>query len=124
MPAKTPIQARINNTFIPVRDIEKARAWYNTLFGLDGGEIVAGHLYFPQMDGDAGFTLDTMPVWIGQGGEFRPLPYPSVSFWADDIEAAYAFMQEHGIELVTGIENGHWFVFKDLDGNHLMVCSQ
>jgi catechol 2,3-dioxygenase-like lactoylglutathione lyase family enzyme len=40
----------------------------------------------------------------------------------DDIQASYQFMQEQGVELVTDIENGHWFAFRDPDGNLLMVC--
>lgn len=40
-----------------------------------------------------------------------------------NIEAAYTFMKERGVELVTEIENGHWFVFHDPDGNKMMVCA-
>lgn len=32
-------------------------------------------------------------------------------------------MKNKGIELTTEIEHGHWFNFKDLDGNHLMICA-
>jgi len=31
-------------------------------------------------------------------------------------------MQDSGADLVTGIENDQWFVFRDPDGNLLMVC--
>lgn len=31
-------------------------------------------------------------------------------------------MKSRNVELVTEIENGHWFNFKDPDGNVIMVC--
>jgi hypothetical protein len=39
-----------------------------------------------------------------------------------DIEASYAFVKEKNAELATGIEHGHYFNFKDPDGNMLMIC--
>lgn len=118
----TPIKNRISGVFLPVRDIEKARAWYNRILGLSGGEIQHGHLYCPTMEG-SGLIIDAGgPRHLHAEGDFPAYRTPAFMFSTDDIQAAYRFMEENGVELVTGIENGHWFVFKDPDGNLLMVC--
>lgn len=39
------------------------------------------------------------------------------------IEASYSYVKERGIEVMTEIEHGHWFVIKDGDENLLMICS-
>lgn len=59
------------------------------------------------------------------GGSHAPdnvFRVPAFQLATDDIEQAYAYMQSLNVEMVTGIENGHWFNFKDPDGNVLMVC--
>ncbi|MGF9799284.1 MULTISPECIES: VOC family protein [Brevibacillus] len=39
-----------------------------------------------------------------------------------DIDAAYRFLEELGVELTSPIQHGHWFTFKDPDGNALMAA--
>lgn len=118
----TPIKNRVSGVFIPVRNIERARAWYNRILGLEGGEILFGHLYCPPMQG-SGLVLDAKASQTFSGDDdFPTYRVPAFMFATDDIQAAYRFMQENAVELVTGVENGHWFVFKDPDGNLLMVC--
>lgn len=118
----SPIKSQIAGVFIPVRDIEKARHWYARILGIEPGTVCFGHLCPLPHEGTCAITLDTMPRWSGQ--EPGPSPthrVPALMFKTDDIRAAFAFMQENGVELVTGIE-GHWFAFRDPDGNLLMVC--
>jgi catechol 2,3-dioxygenase-like lactoylglutathione lyase family enzyme len=110
----SPILHQIAGVFLPVSDVVKAREWYSRILGLEnGGEILFGHLCCLPMEGTP-LMLDTMPKWPGDG--------PAFIFKTDDIYAAHHFMQEIGVKLVTGIEDGRWFVFQDPDGNRIMVC--
>lgn len=117
----SPIQSRITGVFIPVRDIEKARDWYARILGIGPGTIHFGHMCSLETEGECAIMLDTMPKWGGkEPGGAPTYQVPAFIFKTEDIQAAYAFMQENGVELVTGIE-GHWFGFRDPDGNLLMV---
>jgi catechol 2,3-dioxygenase-like lactoylglutathione lyase family enzyme len=120
---KSPLKNQIGGVFIPVKDIEKAREWYCNILGLPADcPIHNGHLCPLPMQG-SGIILDTMPTWGGkEPGGAQAYQTPAFMFLTDDIQASYQFMQEHGVELVTEIENGHWFAFRDPDGNLLMVC--
>lgn len=125
MVSTSPVQNRVSDVFIPVSNIEAARDWYCGIFGLEPDcEIIAGHLCVLPVTGETGIILDSMPKWTLEG-EDRPRAYmtPAIMLYTDDIHASYTFMNERGVELVTEIENGHWFVFHDLDGNKIMVCA-
>ncbi len=112
-----PVLNQIGTVFIPVSDIEKARGWYCDLLGVPSeGEILFGHLYVLPMDG-AGIVLDSKIY-----SEESTFKVPAFHFNTTDIQQAYEFMKSIDAELTTGIENEHWFNFKDPDGNHLMVC--
>lgn len=112
-----PILNEIGAVFIPVKHIEDAKNWYCDLLGIPAsGDIVAGHLYVVPMK-DNGLVLDSKIY-----SEDNLYKTPPLHFNTKDIEAAFSFMKEKRIELVTDIENGHWFNFKDPDGNVLMIC--
>nr|WP_241158568.1 VOC family protein [Cohnella candidum] len=120
----TPFLRRTGSNFVPVRDIEKARDWYCRILGMpvESAEIMNGHLCPLPME-EPGIILDTMPGWGGKEPDGPPtFQTPAFMLLTKDIEAAYRFMKEQDVELVTEIENGHWFVFRDPDGNLLMVC--
>jgi catechol 2,3-dioxygenase-like lactoylglutathione lyase family enzyme len=123
-PIKTPIKNRIGGVFIPVRDIEKAKKWYSKILGLEDGEIYFGHIYTAPMDGTAGLILDTMPKWRDDNGNISTYQVPSIQFVTDDIHASYQFLKENNVELLTEIEDDFYFVFRDLDGNVLMICKE
>lgn len=119
----TPIQPHVSSVFLPVQDIEKARAWYGRLLGLTSlPAIVAGHLCCLPTAG-AGLVLDSMPNWRSAEGALPTYQTPAFMFQTGDIEAAYHFMQEQGAQMVTTIQDSHWFAFRDPDGNLLMVCN-
>jgi catechol 2,3-dioxygenase-like lactoylglutathione lyase family enzyme len=123
-PSLTPLLNRTGAIFVPVRDIEKARVWYCGILGIpvESAEIMNGHLCPLPMEG-GGIILDTMPGWGGKEPGGPPtFQTPAFMFLTNDLVASYAFMEEHGAEIVTEIENDHWFAFRDPDGNLLMVC--
>jgi predicted enzyme related to lactoylglutathione lyase len=120
--AKSPIKNKINLVFIPVTDIEKAKKWYSKMLGIEDGEAHFGHLFAAEMEEGSGMLLDTMPMWRNENGELPRLNVPAIQFGTDDVHASYQFLKENGVELVTEIQYDQFFVFKDLDGNMLMVC--
>lgn len=113
----SPILNKLGAAFIPVSDLHKARDWYSTILGVEVKEKnLIDHLYIMPMNG-AGVVLDSN-IYSAE----KVFKVPAFHFNTYDIEASYQFMKEHGVELLTGIENGHWFNFKDPDGNVLMIC--
>jgi len=119
----SPIHGRLQGAFIPVRDIHAAKSWYSRLLGLtESGEIVNGHLYALPIDGPS-IILDEMPMWGGNNPDGPPVyQTPAFMLQSNDIKEAFRFMREQGTDLVTDIQDGKWFAFRDLDGNLLMIC--
>jgi catechol 2,3-dioxygenase-like lactoylglutathione lyase family enzyme len=113
-----PIKREIGTVFIPVRDIEAARAWYCDLLGLENlPEILFGHIcVIPMIDG-SGLVLDSKD-FVGPH-DHKPVFHLN----SDDIPAAFAYMREKGVVLVGEITHGAFFNFRDLDGNLLMVAN-
>jgi len=113
-----PIQNQIKGVFIPVSNIENARDWYCNLLGLStDGEIFVGHIYVLPMQGGTNIVLDSKI--------FSPenvYKIPVIQLATDDIEKSYEYMKSLHAEIVTEIQNGHWFNVKDPDGNVLMIC--
>jgi catechol 2,3-dioxygenase-like lactoylglutathione lyase family enzyme len=117
------IKNQVGGVFIPVKNIKQAREWYCKLLGVPvEGEIQFGHLYTLPMDG-AGVILDEMPMWGGkERGGAPTYQTPAFMFQTDDIHDAYHFMKNLGANLVTEVNDNHWFAFRDPDGNLLMMC--
>lgn len=112
-----PILKQIGTVFIPVSNIEKARDWYCDILGLKAdGEIQFGHLYVIPMEG-TGIVLDSRIY-----SEERVFRTPAFHFNTENIDEAFRFMSNKGVNLITDIENNHYFNFKDPDGNILMIC--
>jgi catechol 2,3-dioxygenase-like lactoylglutathione lyase family enzyme len=111
-----PILNQIGTTFIPVSDIERARDWYCDILDLPAdGKILFGHLYILPMNG-TGIVLDSKIF-----SEETIYKAPPFHLNTNNIEQAYEYMKRKNVEITTNIE-GNWFNFKDLDGNHLMIC--
>lgn len=112
-----PILNQIGTVFIPVSNIEEARNWYCDILGLPiDGEILFGHLYVLPMNG-TGIVLDSKIY-----SEDNIFKTPLFHLNTNNIEQAYEYVKGKNVELTTEIEHNHWFNFKDLDGNILMVC--
>ncbi|AZS15020.1 VOC family protein [Paenibacillus lutimineralis] len=113
------VTSKISGIFIPVKDITAARDWYCSLLGLEPDlEIISGHLCCIPMDNNGLNVILDSKVYA----EDTYARTPMFHFDTDDIERAYQYVQQLGAELVTSIEHGHWFNFKDPDGNMLMIC--
>jgi catechol 2,3-dioxygenase-like lactoylglutathione lyase family enzyme len=114
----SPIKNQIGPVFIPVSNIENARDWYCTILGLpNDGDILSGHLYIIPMQGTTGIILDSK-IYSAD----KVFKTPMFHFNTDDIKESYEFMRSKKVEIITEVEHGHWFNFKDMDGNLMMVC--
>lgn len=113
-----PIKREIGAVFVPVRDIEAARAWYCDLLGLAAlPEILFGHICVIPMREGSGFVLDSESFVAPHDHK------PVFHFNSDDISAAFAYMRAKGVTLVGEITNGVFFNFRDPDGNLFMVAN-
>ncbi|WP_410770349.1 VOC family protein [Fontibacillus sp. BL9] len=122
----SPVKNKIGSVFVPVRDIEKSRAWYCKILGLkeEACEIAFGHLCRLPMEG-AGIMLDTMPRWGGDlPGGAPSIETPAFMLLTGDLKGSFEYMKALGVEFVTDIEHDQWFVIKDPDGNKLMICRE
>ncbi|WP_415858077.1 VOC family protein [Brevibacillus parabrevis] len=117
-PSPSPLHSEIGAIFIAVSDIERARDWYCQLLGLPrDGEISFGHLYCIPMKNGSNLVLDSKIF-----PKRTPDDAPLFHFNTADIEASYRYLEGLGVELVGPIQHGHWFTFKDPDGNLLMAA--
>ncbi|MCM3357620.1 MULTISPECIES: VOC family protein [unclassified Psychrobacillus] len=113
----SPILKQIGTLFIPVRNIEQARDWYCDILGIKvDGDIQYGHLYVLPMEG-AGIVLDSKIY-----SEDSIFKVPAFHFNTKNIEEAFQYMKDKGVNLLTKIEHNHYFNFNDPDGNTLMIC--
>ncbi len=113
-----PIQHEIGTIFIPVSSIEKAREWYCHIFGFQNDhEIQFGHLYVLPMNNGTNIVLDSKI--FSEGAVYKQ---PVCHFNTKDIKESYSYLKNKGVNIITEIENNHWFNFKDPDGNVLMIC--
>jgi catechol 2,3-dioxygenase-like lactoylglutathione lyase family enzyme len=113
------ISSKAGAIFVPVSDIRKARKWYCSILEREPAfDIISDHLCCIPLDNN-GLNLVLDSKIYNEDSRFRN---PTFHFNTDDIQEAYQFMKDRGVELVTEIENGHWFNFKDPDGNLLMIC--
>jgi predicted enzyme related to lactoylglutathione lyase len=121
------VKNRVRGIFVPVRDVAKARDWYLGLLGLprDDKSLDGEHLYVIPMD-DPRIILDEMPEWDRDHPAGPPTHQtPAIMLDTDDVHAGHAYVRDYGADVVTDVtelETVSWFVFRDLDGNHLMVC--
>ncbi|MBM7602745.1 putative enzyme related to lactoylglutathione lyase [Metabacillus crassostreae] len=113
------ISSKAGAIFIPVSNVLHARDWYCSILNLEPNyEIIAGHLCCIPFDNN-GLNLVLDSKIYNKESLYKN---PAFHFNTDDIHKAYQSLKKHNVEFVTDIENGHWFNFKDPDGNLLMVC--
>ena len=119
MSTTAPIVTGVDFICMPVRDYDAAFEFYGTVLGLPcsavydkapGAEFETGNLTLQILDAAA----------IGR--EFAPHPFP-IALRVDDVEAARAALEAHGVEFMAQFDSGvcHNAVFTDPDGNVLML---
>ncbi|CAM4350244.1 catechol 2,3-dioxygenase-like lactoylglutathione lyase family enzyme [Paenibacillus endophyticus] len=114
-----PILNKVSAIFVVVSDIHKAREWYCGILGLEPVfEIIAGHLCCIPLNNDGQNLVLDSKIYTDDTFARTPMFH----FNTEDIQAAFQFMKDKGVELASDIEHGHYFNFKDPDGNMLMVC--
>jgi catechol 2,3-dioxygenase-like lactoylglutathione lyase family enzyme len=117
---KSPVVNRIGQVFIPVRDIQVSAEWYCRILGVDAGEFShEDRIFDVPVQGEAKLCLDA----------HKPVTSTSVQpicfFWTADMVATKQFLQENEVEIVGDVTDAgslDLLVFKDPDGNLLMVC--
>ncbi|MBK5570762.1 VOC family protein [Ensifer sp. SSB1] len=107
----------IGAVFVPVSDIERAKAWYARLLQVDAPETLYGHLAVFPRGGGARLLLDAK---IFASGSRREAPL--FHFDTQDVAAAYSYATSLDVEIVTPVQFEQWFTIRDPDGNVLMIC--
>jgi predicted enzyme related to lactoylglutathione lyase len=116
-----PIQNQIGAVFIPVSDMARSIAWYSRLFNLPLRDTShEGRIYDVPMQG-AGLILDS----------HKPVDQNSVQplclFWTDDIAAAYEYLQQNNVPILSSVQDigsVSFLLFEDPDYNRLMICQK
>src|SRR5690349_895486 len=118
----SPIQSRVGQVFIPVRDMGASIRWYAALLGFEPvAASHAGTIYDIPTNGETRLALDA------NRPEFDPSGPPRFFLWTDDIGATVDHLQALGVTITSDVEDigSVYFVqFEDPDGNALMVCQR
>ncbi|RDY69025.1 VOC family protein [Halobacillus trueperi] len=118
---KSPIDNRLNTTFVPVTDIKHSAQWYSALIGEPyTEENVHPPVYHLPMNTHTGVILD------GGSENVEPSPHPLFNFHTDDIDASYRFVEQLGYIIKSDIQRFDdisFFNIQDPDGNVVMVCT-
>jgi catechol 2,3-dioxygenase-like lactoylglutathione lyase family enzyme len=118
----SPIENRIGQVFIPVRDMACSARWYSRLLGLpESGLSHDGTIYDLPTTGETRLALDA-----NRPG-FDPAGPPRFFFWATDMAATVGFLQDLGVTLDSEVEDigsVRFVQFRDPDNNPLMVCQR
>ena len=118
----SPIENRIGQVFIPVRDIARSARWYSAVLGLPELELSHGDTIcdLPTV-GETRLALDANRPDFDTSGP------PRFFFWTDDMAATVEFLWELGVTLDSAVEDigsVMFLQFRDPDGNPLMVCQR
>ncbi|WHX64938.1 VOC family protein [Peribacillus frigoritolerans] len=123
--ASSPINSKINNVFIHVKDLKKSVEWYCNLLGISrNNDSVESPVYNIPVTSETGLTLDDHtldPNFI-----FKPSNNVLFNFYAKDIDEAYQFIKSNNIAIVKEIERIGSFAYfnsQDPDGNVRMICN-
>lgn len=122
MTTASPIENRIGQVFIPVRDIARSARWYATLLGLPEPRLSHEDTIcdLPTI-GETRLALDANRPDFDTSGP------PRFFFWTADMAATVAFLRGLGVELDSAVEDigsVMFLQFRDPDGNPLMVCQR
>ncbi|KYC85296.1 MULTISPECIES: VOC family protein [Heyndrickxia] len=120
-----PIKNQMNGVFVHVTNLKVSAKWYADLLGLDVDlDRVVSPVYNIPVEGTTSLTLDDHTF----DPEFNHTisSSPIFNFYAPNIDDAYQYIKDKGIEIVREIEtvgDTAWFNIKDPDGNVVMICN-
>lgn len=123
-----PTTQSVVNVVVPVTDVQRARRWYREILELPAGDVQLGHLCHIPLPGGTGILLDQklVPGAEHLGPDLRKGGYPLFMLSTDDIDASLESLRGRGVEIIEydghAVQNGHWFNFRDCEGNLLMMC--
>ncbi|MBZ5631849.1 MAG: VOC family protein [Acidobacteriia bacterium] len=111
---------------IPVTDQDRALAFYTEKLGF---RVVTDQPYdATQRWIELGIPgADTGVVLFNMGDAMKPGGLTNVSLWADDLEGTFQQLKSKGVEFVMEPKRFDWgsaSIFKDLDGNRIMLSSK
>ena len=111
---------------IPVADQDRALAFYTDVLGF---RLLTDQ---PFSDKQRWLELgipgaDTRVVLFQFGDKIKPGDSMNVALWSDDVEATARDLKSKGVEFVMEpkkMQYGTTSIFKDIDGNHLVLSSK
>jgi catechol 2,3-dioxygenase-like lactoylglutathione lyase family enzyme len=111
---------------IPVTDQDRALAFYTEVLGF---RLVTDQ---PFNDKQRWLELgipgaETRVVLFRFGEKFQPGGMLNITLWADDVEATARDLKAKGVEFIMEPKRmpyGTTSIFKDIDGNHLVLSSK
>ncbi len=114
-----PIQHIVGNVFVHVKQLKPSVEWYGKLLNMPVRPVDDDiPFYHFDMDNGTALLLDD-----NRNNEGREKPICMLK--TSDIDAAYRFMRENGVDIVLDMQNPHpglaYFNIKDPEGNVLMV---
>jgi len=118
---KCPIDNVVESVFVHVSDLRRSAEWYSMVMGLPLLEerLNGGNVYWVKLQGGTGIILDD------NKSNSPDTPHVRFMYGTSDIEAAYRYLDNQGVQPLYPIERPHpglaFFMFTDPDGNSLMV---
>jgi predicted enzyme related to lactoylglutathione lyase len=109
---------RVFRIAVPASQIDRSRAFYERVLGLDADDTVPSRLYF-----HCGEVIVALIDWTVEGRtDLRPTP-DNIYLATDELDAAYQRAVAAGARIVAPIERRPWgersFYCLDPDGNRL-----
>ncbi|MFC4777215.1 VOC family protein [Paenibacillus sp. GCM10023252] len=118
------IQPKVTGVFLDVKNAAEAARWYTDLLGIplqEESDRTSGSVYRLPVISGAVLLLDANR---SRSGEDYSILF---MLGTNDIEEAYTYVQQQGIDVFTGIErHGEmaFFTVVDPDGNVIMICEE
>lgn len=111
----------VDSFFLWVADIPKAIEWYTSV-------LDCKLLWQNSEGGFAAIEICGLPLTLVQHrgvSDFKPLLFAPFNLYTENIEEAYDYLKEKGVEAgeIDILYDVKWFWFTDLDGNRLEACS-
>ena len=109
---------RVFRIAIPASSIDRSRAFYEHLLGIDVDDTVPSRLYF-----HCGDVIVALIDWTVEGrSDLQPTP-DNIYLATDELDAVFERARSGGARIVSPVEQRPWgersFYCLDPDGNHL-----